>query len=116
MKGNKFNAKKTTIDSHTFDSKAEATRYRELSLLKKAKKIDGLELQPSFSLHVNGELIGKYRADFRYVDMAPGEEVVEDVKGGEATKTPLYRWKKKHLKAEYGIAIVEVLQRYKGRA
>ena len=48
--------------------------------------------------------------------MSTGEEVVEDVKGGEATKTPLYRWKKKHLKAEYGISIVEVLQRYKGRA
>jgi hypothetical protein len=110
MKANKFNAKKTTVDGHTFDSKAEASRYIELKMLKKAKKIDRLELQPTFSLHVDGELIGKYRADFLYIDLSTGKEVVEDVKGGEATKTPLYRWKKKHLKAEHGIDIVEVLQ------
>ena len=78
MKANKFNAKKTAVDGHTFDSKAEASRYIELKMLKKAKKIDRLELQPTFSLHVDGELIGKYRADFLYIDLSTGEEVVED--------------------------------------
>jgi hypothetical protein len=31
--------------------------------------------------------------------------VVEDVKG---MRTPMYRWKKKHVEAQYGITITEV--------
>ena len=80
--------------------------------------------------------VGVYRADFEYeekVDVGetdvvgtyytesgprhyssaatlPGRvvcwrRVVEDVKG---FKTPLYRWKKKHVEAQYGITVTEV--------
>jgi hypothetical protein len=109
--GHKFNAQRTEVDGISFASKAEARRYSELLLLAKAGKIECLELQPVFHLSVSrgalvgGEVIGKYVADFRYYDMDSGRDVVEDVKG---FKTELYRWKKKHVEAQYGIEIVEI--------
>lgn len=88
-----------------FDSKREAKRYQELCLLEKAGGIAKLELQPRFPLVVNGEKITSYRADFRYLDVRSGEIVVEDAKG---VKTPVYRLKKKLVRAIYGIDIQEV--------
>jgi hypothetical protein len=105
----KYGAKATTIDGHTFPSKREAARYAELRLLEKAGEITSLVLQPRFSLHVGNdcavEPIGEYRADFSYWDCRRYVTVVEDAKG---FKTPLYRWKKKHVMAQYGIEIKEV--------
>jgi hypothetical protein len=51
-------------------------------------------------------LIGYCCADFRYC-RRDGEIVVEDVKS-EPTKTPLYRWKKKHVEAQYRITVREI--------
>ncbi len=104
----KFNATRTAVDGIAFDSKAEARRYAELKLLWDAAEIQGLELQPSFELLVSNGIdrpkrIGAYVADFRYY--VGFEEIVEDVKG---FKTPLYRWKKKHVEAQYGIEIKEI--------
>ncbi len=56
---------------------------------------------------MNGLKIGRYIADFRYFDNERNVAVVEDVKGGKATMTPIYRLKKKLVKALYGIEIVE---------
>lgn len=109
-----------TIDGHLFDSLKEAKRYGELKLAERAGLVWDLELQPRFVLKVastSGQLmraakvnaglfdgkIGEYRGDFKYHDC--GGIVVEDVKG---FKTPLYRWKKKHVEAQYGITIREV--------
>ena len=50
-------------------------------------------------------VIGHYVADFAYVDERTGQRVIEDVKG---VKTAMYRWKKKHTEAQYGITITEV--------
>jgi len=103
MRRPKYGAIRTTALGRKFDSKAEAARYLELRLLEKAGKVTSLQCQPEWKLHVGQVCIGKYRADFAYVD---GQQVVfEDVKG---YKTPLYRWKKKHVEAEYGVAITEV--------
>ncbi len=104
----KYNAVKTTVDGVTFDSKAEARRYSELKLMEKASDIQGLELQPIFDLLASDGVhrpvyLGKYVADFRYYRGM--EEIVEDVKG---FKTPLYRWKKKHVEAQYGLTIKEI--------
>ncbi len=100
----KYRAVRTKVGDLTFDSKKEARRYGELVALQAAGKISGLRFQVPFKLHAgNGNLIGKYVADFVYDEA--GRVVVEDVKG---FKTPMYRWKKKHLKAEYGIEIQEV--------
>lgn len=117
----KYNAVKTTVDGITFHSLKEANRYRELELLQRAGKIARLKLQPRFSLFVTEDAyrnghgfqeprdieIGAYVADFEYDELSveATRRVVEDVKG---FKTPLYRWKKKHVEAQYGIVIREL--------
>lgn len=112
----KYGNKKTQVGGITFDSKKEAARYQELVLLERAGEIRNLVLQPAFVLTVNGMKICSYKADFRYDQvqrdglgmrmMGRGmTNVVEDVKG---MKTPVYRLKKKLMKACHGIEIQEV--------
>lgn len=102
----------TVFDGVTFASKKEARRYQELKLLERAGEITGLELQPKWPLVVNGVGIAKYHGDFAYRDNKHrmeinGKLIVEDVKS-TATKTPVYKLKKKLMKAIYGIDIKEV--------
>jgi uncharacterized protein DUF1064 len=114
----KYRATPTTVDGIRFHSAAEARRYGELKLLWDAGEIVGkLELQPRFPLRVSRTdmqtnmpetLIGEYVADFRYRDRA-GNVIVEDVKGMKSL--PLYRWKVKHLEAQYGIKVREIRYR-----
>lgn len=97
-----------TIDGILFASKAEAKRYFELKLLEKAGKIGPLERQYQYDLTVNGYKVGTYIADFVYIEYIDGADRlphVEDVKG---VRTPLYRLKKKLMKAIYGIDIIEI--------
>ena len=104
----KYGAQRTEVDGIVFHSKREAARYQELKLLERAKKVWGLELQPRYRLTLNGFTLGHYVGDFRYYEAderGTGRLVVEDVKG---VKTPLYRWKRKHMDAQYGIHIREV--------
>lgn len=115
MAKHKYGAIRTEVDGITFASKAEAKRYQELKMLEKAGEITALELQPVFELSVSkgaltgSEVIGKYVADFRYTRLGyrplTDQDVIEDVKG---MKTALYRWKKKHVEAQYGIQITEI--------
>lgn len=112
----KYGAKPTVIDGIRFASLAESRRYQELKLLEKAGKIHDLRLQPEWPLIAKGGgPVGKYRADFEYCTCEGGapnctfsSPVFEDVKG---MKTPMYRWKKKHVEAQYGITITEVSSR-----
>jgi hypothetical protein len=114
-RGSKYGAIKTVIDNITFASKAEARRYTELKMLEKAGEIAHLALQPEFPLYAALDLpihqdrdplkLGVYRGDFSYVRTVNGEVIVEDVKG---FKTPLYKWKAKHVQAQYGIQIQEI--------
>lgn len=99
----KYRAVKTVVDGITFASKAEAKRYQEIKWLLFSGKIERCSRQNRFPLLVNGVKIGDYVADFVYWEN--GKQVVEDVKG---FKTPLYRWKKKHFEAQYGVAITEI--------
>jgi len=96
-----------TMDNITFDSLKEMRRYADLKLLEKAGKVFGLTLQPRYALEVDGVLICRYVADFRYFAKEDGVsiEIVEDVKG---VKTPAYKIKKQLMWAIYGIAIKEV--------
>ena len=103
---NKYRNRHTRVDGIRFDSQAEARRYIELKSLATAGRIQKLERQEKFDLTVNQKKIGQYRADFSYeID---GQKIVEDVKG---MKTPVYRLKKKHVEAQYGIKINEVTAR-----
>jgi hypothetical protein len=107
QKPNKYHARRVVIDGIPFDSTAEGNRYQELKHLESLGLIVNLELQPAFPLTVNDVKIGTYKADFRYVDVETNEVIVEDVKSPMTAKLPMYRWKKKHIKAQYGIDIRE---------
>lgn len=117
-KKNKYNARKTTIDGITFDSAKEAHRWNELVALQKVGEISNLERQHKFTLRVNGEHICDYIADFVYYTKTfvnkgqKNEEVrlwrkVEDVKSEFTRKLPVYRIKKKLMKACLNIDILE---------
>lgn len=110
--GNKYHAVRTEFEGITFHSKMEANRYGDLLLLKKAGKIRDLELQPKYPLIVNGVKVCTYIADFRYVDVEAGLQVVEDVKGA---RTEAYRIKKKLTQVLYGIEITEYPEGKQGK-
>lgn len=99
----KFHAVRTTVNGISFPSKGEAGRYSQLLLLEKSGLIRDLELQPKFPLVVNGEKICTYIADFQYT--TDSGLVTEDYKG---VRTPIYRLKKKLMKAILGIEITEI--------
>ena len=100
----KYGAKRTEVDGVVFDSRGEARRYRDLTLAQAAGVIAGLELQVKYPLVVNGVKIADYVADFRYQEN--GQTVVEDFKS-PATITPVYRLKRKLMKALHDIDILE---------
>ena len=108
-KRNKYGARRVEIGGYKFDSIAEGERYKHL----KAIDVEALEPHPKYDLHANGVKIGTYTPDFQY--RVDGELVVEDVKG-KATLTPLYRWKKKHMLAEYDVEVHEVYYNYKKKS
>lgn len=94
---NKYNAKKVVVNGIVFDSKKEERRYKELVLLERAGKINGLRRQVEFTLipaYYEPDTVGprggikkgkvierecSYVADFVYVE--DGKVHVEDVKG-----------------------------------
>ena len=115
----KYHAQRTTVDGITFASKRESARYRELKILEKCGQIARLKLQQRFELcvpktNLRGNVndlnyiitIGHYIADFCYdeLDRDRSRFIVEDVKG---VQTQVYLWKKRHMKAQYGIEIRE---------
>lgn len=81
MRRGKYNAHRVEVDGHKFASKLEARRYAELNILLKAGLIEGLELQPVFTMIVNGTKVGKYTADFRYYCKERHQLVYEETKG-----------------------------------
>jgi len=97
-----------TVDGIVFDSLKEANRWKALRFAQIAGRISKLERQVPYALHVNGTKIGTYYADFEYLSET-GELVVEDCKSSHTRKDPMYRWKSKHLLAEYGIKIREFI-------
>ncbi len=98
----KYNAIPTVRDGIKFASASEARRYRELKLLQSAGAISDLKLQVKYPCVVNGVKVCDYVSDFDYTE--DGKRITEDVKG---FKTPVYRLKKKLVKAIYGITISE---------
>ena len=86
-KKNKYNARKTVMCGHTFDSKREADYYLELLARKQAGEIVRIGFQPQYTL-LEGfkDNTGKkqkpitYTADF-FVTFADGHSEVIEVKG-----------------------------------
>ena len=98
-----------TVGGIVFDSMAEAKRYVLLQDMEKAGQISHLTLQPKYQLLVEGSLIGHYIADFEYLNKT-GQLIVEDVKSTFTRKDPLYRRNRKHMLAQYGIEVMEVVR------
>lgn len=102
-KRNKYGAVPTMVDNVRFASKKEAKRYQDLKILLRGNAIKDLLLQPKFLLAVDGIQICSYVGDFQYTEC--NEVIIEDCKG---FRTPVYKLKKKLMKAIYGIEIREV--------
>ena len=92
---NKYFAKKQIYKGIKFDSKKELQRYLVLEVMLKKRLIKDLEIHPMFPLIVNGVKIGRYTADFKYINKE-GIEIIEDVKS-KVTKTRDYMLRKKIL-------------------
>lgn len=121
--GNKYNNKKVEVDGIVFDSKREAERYQELSLLEKAGVIRDLQRQVKYILipaQREPDIVGKrggikpgrviekecsYVADFVYFDNEKQENIVEDTKG---FRTKDYTIKRKLMLYIHGIRINEI--------
>jgi len=113
-KANKYNARKTVMCGHTFDSKREAEVYLDLLSRKQHGEILRIGLQPSYTL-LEGfrDNTGKkqraitYTADF-FVTYADGHSEVVEVKG---VRTRDYLLRKKlflHMMRETDIIFREV--------
>lgn len=112
----KYRNVRIVVDGDTFDSKREAQYWVELNLREKAGEITGLARQVHYDLKcpidniLSKELdavVSQYIADFQFFDRS-GKFHVQDVKGGQATKTSIYKLKKKWLELQSGIVIEEV--------
>jgi hypothetical protein len=113
----KYRNRKVEIDGMTFDSVAEAGRFRELQLMQISGQIIGYDWhrqldvpiararQQRLILKVNDIKVATYVADFVYRDLRTGTIVVEDYKG---YKTAAYKLKARLFRACLGFAITEV--------
>lgn len=105
---NKYNAKKQFYKGIRFDSKKELDRYLILEQMQIKKYISNLEVHPVFPLIVNGVKIGRYTADFKYINNQ-GIEIIEDVKS-KITRTRDYILRKKILSTyKPPVIITEIL-------
>lgn len=65
---------------HIHDSRGEAGYCNQLTLLVKAKEIQGYEIQKTYDLRVNGKLICRHRVDF-VVTKLDGNCEIHEYKG-----------------------------------
>ena len=83
-----------------FHSKRERSHWAMLRLRVGIGEIAILQRQTSYPISIDGTKVGTYKADFTY--MENGQLNVEDVKGID---TPLSRFKRKCVEAQYGVEI-----------
>jgi hypothetical protein len=106
----KYGAIRTEYNGAWYDSKAEAAYAAELDMMKRIGVVKDWWRQVPFVLHAVSSdggfrtAIGKYIVDFKILG-ADDTVTYCDVKG---VATPLFKWKKKHAEAEYGVKIVLV--------
>ena len=120
----KYNATKTEIDGHKFDSKAEAEYYVHLLELVRNGQIRDLQLQPKFGFIIHGEPLKShknraitYSADFKWWENVGSgsathwKTVVADVKGME---TDVWRIKWALVKALHPGTEFRIIKKVKG--
>jgi len=102
-KRSKYGAVRTLVDGIWFDSKKEAARYMALKILQQVGQVLWFSIQGQFILP-SGVV---YKCDF-IVAWPNGSVTIEDVKGGNATKTKTYRLKRRQVESIYRVKITEV--------
>lgn len=100
----KYHSVPTVVDGIRFPSKGQAGRYLQLKLRERAGDVLDLRLEVPFILEVNGIRICEYRADFVYRCKGAAVDTVEDFKG---YATPMFKLKKRLMKAILGIEVLE---------
>jgi hypothetical protein len=101
----KYYAKKVEYDGIKFDSKLEGARYKILKAMQDQGDICELEVQVPYECVVEGKMVCKYIADFRY---RCGDDVmVEDTKG---VITQVFSLKKKLVEALYPGLIIQIIK------
>lgn len=111
----KVNHETVTINGITFDSMAEADRYRVLRVMEKTGKISGLECHPRWEIIPPQKIEGHrnfqaahYTADFKYYDQE-GNLIVEDVKSTYTRTLEDYKLRRKLMMLVHGIYVTEVI-------
>ena len=103
----KFRNIPTIYNGRRYDSKKEAGYAAQLDMMRKAQitreRVAAWFPQVPFKFKCGTKMI----VDF-LVCYADGRWELHDTKGGQATKTQVYRIKKKMLKHEYNLDIKEV--------
>jgi hypothetical protein len=94
-----------TADGQKFQSHHEAKYYNRLLVLKRAGEIVDFERQVRYEIIVNGLFVCEYVLDFKVIFLDHVEHI--DTKS-EGTLTPIYRLKKKLMKACHDIDLIEV--------
>lgn len=102
----KYGNKRVVVDGISFDSKREAARYGQLSLMQRAGEISNLQLQVPFDLVPKQPTLRhgqplRYIADFTYT--VAGALVVEDAKG---VQTEAFKIKRRLMLHVHGIHVV----------
>lgn len=104
---NKFNARKVTVDGHTFDSQREHRVWCDLRLRERAGEIRDLKRQVKFELIVSGIKIATYRADFAFVEKDTCRVI--DVKSEPTAKKRDFVLVRKLMRACHGIHVEVML-------
>lgn len=100
-----------------FRSMKEAKRWVALNMLQRAGHIRDLHRQVPFELLVPTPAgvkykIGAYVADFTYElwrrECDRWDAIVEDVKPSGGLREDTFKWKQKHVEAQYGITLTIV--------
>lgn len=107
----KYNVSKIAVEGIVYDSKAEAKRHHELSLLERAGKIE--------ALHYHGLLfrLGRsdkgrtisYTPDFTYLE--DGRLIAEEVKGVRVRDWPVRAALFKERFPEWGLRVIDTRRR-----
>jgi hypothetical protein len=100
---NKYRAQPVVTHEGRFASKKEYADWCALKLREKAGLISHLERQVKFPLSVNAQLVTTFIADAVFFEN--GKRVVVDSKG---VQTPVYRLKKKLMRALLNIEVQEI--------
>lgn len=106
-KPSKYRNVKVEYEGMRFDSKHELQCWKNLKLREKAGEIGQLHRQVSFPLVVSGVHIGKFTADFVWIENR--SQVVADAKSPPTRKETAYRLRKKLFEAIFAPLVIREL-------